>query len=492
MTDARMKDLYPYQQTQVRVGKNAPHVFSFDEQGLGKTLQVLKAIVDENRFPCLITCPTTNVYTWANEIKKWFPSKSVVIETTSNSGLIVNEYFKDHNRFFIIAHPAFARANEDCKNYNPVMESIKYLPFKAGVIDECHYFRNPDTLKTQALLETIETESIDKWYFLSGTPVVNSAADLYPLAALSGSKIRREEFDYHFSHSRYNNRTGAVEYYGLRNTRDLDTVLNGALFRRTAKQIKTELPEKVIQTEVLIMSPRQRKYYSQLLTTNRVEIEGNTKLSVGAKIAMFTRLRQLCTEPSSVLEVENIPSIKREATRQILENSHGKSIVFSSFNKTLDAIGFELSKIGITSVKLTGASVPDVEMRQIIIDNFNSTDTHQVLLMNMQIATGLSISGGEGDADTVRTVIVTDRWWNEVVTDQAVARAIRVDSKAPFVNIYYLSCHDSIDSFIFGKNVSKSRVANAFLHYVRTGENPDSEDDEKFVRGIKFETVENS
>ena len=468
--DAQMKDLYSFQQSTVRGARTDENVFILDEQGLGKTIQALMAVVDQNLFPCLITAPTTNVYTWKSEIEKWFPSKTVVIETTADKGRILFEYFKNPNQFFIVAHPAFARANPDCKNYNELMESLISLPWKAVVIDEVHYFRNPDTLKAKSLLETTVNENVGKWFFLSGTPIVNKAGDLYVISRLSGSNIAPHEFDYQYSHSRYNYRTGQTEYYGITNRRELFKELRGGVYWRTANQIKAELPKKIIHDEYMEMPPAQRKVYDQLMREMIVRLdEGGVALTVQAQIAMFTRMRQLCVEPSSALGAvgAKVPSIKRQAVKNIIESSGGKAIVFSSFNNPLERIKEELGNAGISSVILNGAKVPRMEKRQQIVDEFNTTSKHRVLLMNVHIATGLSISGGQGDADTVRTVIVTDRWWNSVVTDQAIARAVRIDSKADFVNVHYLNCHDSIDQLLTGKNASKAKVAKAFFDYIQ-------------------------
>ena len=48
-----------------------------DEMGLGKTLQAIAiAMHYHDEWPCLVLCPTSMVYSWAEELEKWcFKSK---------------------------------------------------------------------------------------------------------------------------------------------------------------------------------------------------------------------------------------------------------------------------------------------------------------------------------------------------------------------------------------------------------------------------------
>ncbi|MEK0326870.1 MAG: SNF2-related protein, partial [Nitrosopumilus sp.] len=75
-------ELRPYQIRGIEFLKSRQSAFLADEQGLGKTVQVLKAV--QYKTPCLIVCPNSSKYFWSSEIQKWLgvgPEKIYVYES---------------------------------------------------------------------------------------------------------------------------------------------------------------------------------------------------------------------------------------------------------------------------------------------------------------------------------------------------------------------------------------------------------------------------
>ena len=141
-----------------------------DEMGLGKTLQALAFLrsvrqQDAGRLPVLIVCPTSLVFNWAAEVKKFTPELK----------LLELQGPERHARFAGIAQSdlvvtSYALIRRDAELY-------RGLEFDTVVLDEAQHIKNRQTQNAQAVKAVKARQRI----VLTGTPMENSVLDLWSI-----------------------------------------------------------------------------------------------------------------------------------------------------------------------------------------------------------------------------------------------------------------------------------------------------------------------
>ena len=111
----------------------------------------------------------------------------------------------------------------------------------------------------------------------------------------------------------------------------------------------------------------------------------------------LTKLRQLCLDPSVILEDYNKKSSKIETTLEILKNAideNHKILLFSQFTSVLKNIGKELTKNNITYSYLDGQT--SAKERLDLVNKFNETDDNKVFLISLKAGgTGLNLTSAD-------------------------------------------------------------------------------------------------
>ncbi len=168
-------ELRPFQRAGVAYVLRARRTFLADEQGLGKTVQALAALEEDDAFPAVVICPASLKLNWEREAQHWLPHRSVAV--VSGTGTVA---------------PA---ADLTIVNYDIVHAHRARLSLRkprALVLDESHYVKNPRAKRTQAVRRLAESLPRDALRLaLTGTPVMNHADELIAQLRILG---RLEDF----------------------------------------------------------------------------------------------------------------------------------------------------------------------------------------------------------------------------------------------------------------------------------------------------------
>ena len=168
-------ELRPFQRAGVAYVLQARRTFLADEQGLGKTVQALAALEEDDAYPAIIVCPASLKLNWQREALKWLPHRSSTV--VSGTGTVA------------------ASADLTIVNYDIIHAHRTRLALrrpKALVLDESHYVKNPRAKRTQAVRRLAESLAPGALRLaLTGTPVMNHAEELIPQLRILG---RLEEF----------------------------------------------------------------------------------------------------------------------------------------------------------------------------------------------------------------------------------------------------------------------------------------------------------
>ena len=138
--------LLPEQQEVVNFYTQRKWFFNSSDMGTGKTLMTLDVAFNTGREDVLIICPKSLIDVWRREIVKFFGREFL-------------------SKFTII-------------NYEKLKNKIG--SWDMVIIDEAHYTKNILSKRTDAIISMLNLVRPEYLAMLSGTPMVNSAADYFP------------------------------------------------------------------------------------------------------------------------------------------------------------------------------------------------------------------------------------------------------------------------------------------------------------------------
>ncbi|KAK8133073.1 P-loop containing nucleoside triphosphate hydrolase [Apiospora kogelbergensis] len=129
----------------------------------------------------------------------------------------------------------------------------------------------------------------------------------------------------------------------------------------------------------------------------------------------------------------------------VRQNSTHKSIVFSSWKKTLGLVSRLFTSHGIRHKTIDG-SLPSGERIKVLKD-FRSSNGANILLMTLGTgAVGLNLA-------VASRIYLLEPQWNPSIESQAIGRALRIGQTAQVVIIRYIM-EDTIEENVFGVNES--------------------------------------
>ena len=417
-----------------------------DDMGLGKTLEVISLLLSQKesevQTTSLVICPSSLVLNWESEITRFAPElKAIAVMGTAAE------------RRDKIA--GAAEADVLITSYDLLKRDILYyedLHFHYEIIDEAQYIKNHNTQNAKS----VKVINSAVRFALTGTPVENSLAELWSIydflmpGYLYTYRKFREKFE-----------IPIVREQDKKILERLNKLVSPFILRRLKSDVLKELPEKTETTMYASMDGEQKKLYLANLLKSRedlaYELDGGDferrKLII---LAMLTRLRQICCDPSLVYEDYTDVSAKLELCLEILDTSLAsghKVLLFSQFTSMLEIIEKELIKREIDFYKITGRTKAQERLRQ--VNAFNEDDTPVFLISLKAGGTGLNLTGAD-------VVIHYDPWWNLSAQNQATDRAHRI-GQTNSVQVYNLIAKDSIEEKIQKMQQAKAELADSII-----------------------------
>ena len=415
-----------------------------DDMGLGKTVQTLTFFQHyknkaEERVRYLVVCPTTLMYNWENEIKKFTPALTHIIHHGPKRNINPGAYVG-----FDIIITTYGTMRGDIK-------AFKEIPFDYVVLDESQSIKNPQSQVAKASLLLNSKNRLA----LSGTPVQNNTFDLYAQMNFlnPGMLGSREFFMSEFATPIDKFREDEVK-------QQLRKLTYPFLLRRTKEQVAKDLPEKTETILYCEMGPEQRKIYEAYRNIYRSQILGMIEEKGMERSQMhilqgLTKLRQICDSPAIMNEEERYHnySIKLdELSREITENvGDHKVLVFSQFLGMLALIRKKLEEENISYVYFDGSST--ASERETAIQEFQNNQECRVFLISLK-AGGIGLNLTAADY-----VYIVDPWWNPAVEQQAIDRTHRI-GQTKNIFAYRLICKDTLEEKMLQLQEHKRALAN--------------------------------
>jgi non-specific serine/threonine protein kinase len=433
-----------------------------DDMGLGKTVQALSFLQHyrdkHGRLSALVVCPTTLMFNWENEIKKFTPTLTYHIH---HGGDRARD--KEKIRQYNVIITTYGTLRSDIKLF--VENEFDYV-----TLDESQAIKNPASKVTRAACLLKAKHRL----CMSGTPLQNNTFDIFAQmnflnpGMLGSIEFFRNEFAI------------PIDKFGEKDQKDhLRKLLFPFILRRTKEQVARDLPEKVETVLFCEMEDEQRKIYDAYRNDYRDKILGTIE-EQGIQKSQLTilqglmKLRQICDSPAILNEADKFEnhSIKlEELGREITENiSNHKALVFSQFLGMLALIKGKLKELDVKFEYFDGST--SAIDREKAIQNFQNTEECRVFLISLKAGgVGLNLTAAD-------YVYIVDPWWNPAVEQQAIDRTHRI-GQTKNIFAYRMICKDTIEDKILQLQDRKRVLARDLIT-----------DDEGFVKSLTRADVE--
>ncbi|MDB5138621.1 MAG: helicase [Mucilaginibacter sp.] len=451
-------DLRPYQ----HAGYNWFHflkTYNFggclaDDMGLGKTIQTL-ALLQKNKedkeaegpkdslgaskSTSLVIMPTSLIYNWLNEAKKFAPQLRLMVHTGTMRYKSADVFA---NYDLVITTYGITRID---------IELLKAYYFDYVILDESQNIKNPSS---KSFLAVRQLKSHHK-LILSGTPVENSVNDLWTqMSFINPGLLGAQQF--------FQNEfvTPIEKKKDEEKARKLQALIKPFVLRRTKEQVATELPPKTENLFYCQMSEEQAAVYEKVKSEYRNELLKSLEDGTFAKkqiqvLQGLIKLRQIANHPIMIDKDYEGDSGKFEnvvhTLANVLEGGH-KVLIFSQFVKQLNIYREYFDQENIPYVYLDGST----QNRGDVVKQFQEDEKTRVFLISIK-AGGVGLNLTEADY-----VFILDPWWNPAVEQQAIDRTHRI-GQTKNVFIYKFITKDTVEEKIVALQQRKLSLSRALI-----------------------------
>lgn len=421
-----------------------------DDMGLGKTLQAIIAITQSQKENpgggSLVICPTSLVYNWKEEIRKFNPNlNTLVIDGAPNQRKKQLKNLKDYN----VIITSYNLLQKDIEIYKEAL-------FDYVILDEAHHIKNRATRNAKS----VKMLQAGHRLILTGTPIENSLEELWSLFDFLMPGLLSSYDRFVGKYIRACNIIGSKSD----NLEILKKKVSPFILRRMKEDVLEDLPP---VSEILYhchLTDYQKELYQSYAASAKVELsklvkkEGFDRIHIHV-LATLTRLKQICCHPAIFAKdnPEIGDSAKYDMLMELLFSLIGgghKTVVFSQYTKMLNIIKKDLEQRGVPFAYLDGST----KNRLNVVNQFNEDERIAIFLVSLKAGgTGLNLVGAD-------TVIHYDMWWNPAVENQATDRVRRIGQKRS-VSSYKLVTLNTIEEKILHlqsrKNCLVKQVINS-------------------------------
>lgn len=418
-----------------------------DDMGLGKTIQTLSLLQKHKeeteaaggKSTSLIIMPTSLIYNWLNEAKKFAPQLRIMVHTGAFRYKSA-EVFANYD--VVITTYGISRID---------IEMFKAYFFEYVILDESQNIKNASSKSFQAVKQLKSRYKL----ILSGTPVENSVNDLWTqMTFINPGLLGSQQF--------FQNEfvTPIEKKKDEDKARKLQAIIKPFVLRRTKEQVATELPPKTENLFYCQMSEEQASVYDKVKSEYRNELLRSLEDGTFAKTQIqvlqgLIKLRQIANHPSMIdAEYEGDSGKFENVTHtlaNVLDGGH-KVLIFSQFVKQLTIYREYFEREGIPYVYLDGGT----QNRGDVVQKFQQDAKTQVFLISIK-AGGVGLNLTEADY-----VFILDPWWNPAVEQQAIDRTHRI-GQTKNVFIYKFITKDTVEEKILALQQRKLSVARSLI-----------------------------
>lgn len=414
-----------------------------DDMGLGKTVTTLAMLQRQkekgvNR-PSLLVMPTSLLYNWELEAKKFTPQLRTMTYTGAGRDKNTTQ-FDDFDLIF--TSYGIVRIDVDI---------LKKYRFHYLILDELQAIKNPTSNTTQAVMELEAAHRL----ILTGTPLENTTMDLWTQMTFINPGLLGSQ-----SYFRTHFQLPIEKQNDTQRLRKLYALIKPFLLRRHKSQVALDLPPKVESVYYCEMTDDQAQRYEETKSYYRNFILQSIEETGLGKSQMMvlqglTKLRQLANHPQMIDKDYEGELGKFKAIRfklqELISEGH-KVLIFSQFTKHLSIIRDDLDTQHVPYAYLDGATTN----RQAQVSLFQEEESIKIFLISLKAGgVGLNLTAAD-------YVFILDPWWNPAIEAQAIDRAHRIgQDKTVFT--YKFITKNSVEEKILDLQRNKQKLFNDLI-----------------------------
>lgn len=337
--------------------------------GLGKSFMSLLWASRNAALPAIIVCPASLKWNWEEQASVHLNRRCDVLEGRKARRRKIGK----HSQLLILNYDILHNWLDYIKEINPQLV----------ILDEAHYLRNPDTLRTRSALELCR--DVPNIIPLTGTPLLSRPMELFTTLNLLRPDIWKSRTEFGWRYCKPRLWRGRIQFKGAQNLPELHADMKKyAMCRCRKEDVLDQLPP-VSRNIVLVNLSDQKEYHRAMkdfIGWLREKSPGKAKKARRAEFLVKAGyLKRLAAElklPACIEWLENF-----------LEDSEEKMIVFAHHKSVIRALRDKFPKI---STEITGSTVG--KKRQESFNTFLHSKRCRLLFGNLQAAgVGLSAKG---------------------------------------------------------------------------------------------------
>ena len=423
-------ELFDYQKQGIAFLVSRQGGMLLDEQGLGKTIQALKACEKVDPQVLVIVCPAIMRGTWSHHVANLIPS---------NIKVVINSY-----EWYV-----------KLDNYKSLLKSIKGKRV-AVIVDEAHYIKTPTSKRTKTVQHLLSLDNIIFKVLLTGTPVTRDVDDLYTQLKVFYPSFCKSIFEYRKKYMRCIHSYFGDVYKGFKNEysrKEIIRYLKSCSLRRTKRSAGLNLPSIVRQSVFVDINKKIAKESLSILdyatkVINGVDDYTTYKTDLSEEASHIASIRK-------ALGVAKVPQVL-QYVEHLLQSGITKLVLFGVHVDVVNLI-YESLKEKYKEIKthrIIGATTST--QREKIIKEFQELETPQILVANM-IACGVGVTLTKS-----HTVVFAELDFTPSNIMQAEARVHRI-TQEHIVNSIFMIANESLDAKILDLIKDKLKVIKDVL-----------------------------
>ncbi|KAJ9197879.1 hypothetical protein DTO164E3_5435 [Paecilomyces variotii] len=478
------------------IDKNAHGCIMADEMGLGKTLQcitlmwtLLKQSPEAGKTTiqkCVITCPSSLVTNWANELVKWL-GKDAIIPFAVDGKATKAELASQMRQWAIASGRSIVRpvliVSYETLRLN--VDELRDAPIGLLLCDEGHRLKNKDSLTWTAL----NSLNVTRRVILSGTPIQNDLSEYFSLLHFANPNLlgSQNEFRKRFEIPILRGRDAAGSEEdrkkGDERLGELTNIVNKFIIRRTNDILSKYLPVKYEHVVFCNLGKFQLDLYNHFLQSPDIKSLLRGKGSQPLKAIGI--LKKLCNHPDLLDLSKDLPGCEQffpddyvppegrgrdrdikswysgkmmvldRMLARIRQDTNDKIVLISNYTQTLDLFEKLCRARTYGCLRLDGTM--NVKKRQKLVDKFNDPDGEEFvfLLSSKAGGCGLNLIGAN-------RLVLFDPDWNPAADQQALARVWR-DGQKKDCFVYRFIATGSIEEKIFQRQSHKQSLSSCVV-----------------------------
>lgn len=413
-----------------------------DDQGLGKTVQVLAGLIVANALPAIVICPSSLKLNWQLEVAKHLRVDLRVAVVEGEKGPIEPAHI-------VVLNYDLLRARED---------QLVALGAKAIVLDEAHGLKKPDAETThRASVATRLAKVIGRAVLLTGTPMPNKPHELWRLLHIVDP---REWPSFDTFKKRYclypdDGELGGREFFTnhgrVHNLDELQVRMAPMFLRRLKKAVLQDLPPKRRRTIMVELSDEDRDHYDRAEKDVRTWLHdiGRPGGAAAAEAHYIVKLQMLRRIAAMGKLRHGIPHY----LHNYFSGGATSLIIFGYHTEVLRGVKHICRNMGLRVGGIAGQDPP--ERRQRAIDALTHGELDVFIGPIRAAGVGINLQASSN-------MLFIERLWVPSAMVQAEDRCHRIGQQHE-VRIDYLDAVRTVDEHIAKVLAEKQRLIDAIV-----------------------------